>query len=192
MTIRRPRVMTLVVTLPLLAGCVTGRTTLNRDEFAITLEAHKAAEAAGKIGSVSGNLYLLHPAVPTLLRDHPVTLFPLSPGLETTIRQIGDRFAQTHEPLSPETFATDRRPLDDIASALKTPGGEKLHYTTNTEFKEAGFTFMHVPEGRWLLTAQFETPISILLWAVPIDVKAGHNTLKRLNDGNIWVEGLKP
>jgi hypothetical protein len=186
------RLGVILLSIPILAGCAARHAAADRQELTAALQSFREAEAAGRTGTITGNFYLLYPAIPTILRDRPVTLLPLTPGLEAAINEAGDRYAGTREPLSPEALAPARRLLDDASSAVKPLGGEKLIKTTRTDPKEASFTFADIPEGRWLLTAEFETPYSVLLWAVPVTVTAGHNTRQRLNDGNVWLEGLKP
>jgi len=188
----RGLIAAIVLGLAALSACALRQIGADQAELRPALQALEAAAAAGKTGTITGNLYLLNPGVPTLLRDHPVTVVPLTPRLEQAIAEIGRRYATTHDPFPPAEAARAKQLLDDAVGAIKRLGGEAWIRTTRTEQDEAGFRFDQVPEGRWLLVAEFETRHSRLLWAVPVSVEAGTTTLKRLNDGNIWLDGLKP
>lgn len=163
-----------------------------RQELRATLESLKAARQAGRTGTVTGYLYLLHPGLPTILRDHPVTLLPASPALEASVTALQQQFSRHREPLSPADLTQARRLIDEAGEAVAALGHADLIQTVTTDTKEAAFTFSAVPEGRWLLLAEFDTPLSLLLWASPVTVQAGQSTPLRLNDETIWLEGLKP
>jgi hypothetical protein len=176
----------------LLSGCAGTRPRIDRQELRTSLESLEAGRQAGRTGTVSGNMYLLYPSLPTLLRDHPVTLLPLSPALEAAVQAMGAQYSRTREPLLPAELERARGLLRESQEAISALGHPELIRTSITEPKEAAFTFSAVPEGRWLLLAEFEDPLSRLLWAIPVSVQAGQTARLPLNDETIWLEGLRP
>lgn len=173
-----------------LAACASGPSRIAPQEFRATLERLEATHQAGRTGSITGNLYLLHPGLPTVLRNRPVTLLPLSPALEAAVADLQQRFSRDRTPLSPADLERAMRLLREAREAVSALGHGELVYTATTDQQEATFTFAAVPDGRWLLVAALDTPLSILLWASPVTVQAGQSIQHRLNDENIWLEGL--
>lgn len=176
----------------LLYACAATLPQLHGQEPRATLDSLEAARQAGRTGSVTGYLYLLHPGVPTIIRDRPVTLLPVSPALEAAVTALQQQYSRNRDPLPPAELEQARRLLSDAREAVSTLGHAELIQTATTDMKEAAFTFDAVPEGRWLLLAEFHSPLSLLLWASPVSVQAGQPTHLRLNDDTIWLEGIKP
>lgn len=176
----------------LLYACAVAPTQLNRQDLQATLNRLDGARQAGRTGTITGHLYLLHPGLPTILRDQPVTLLPLSPALEATVEAFRAQYNRDREPLSPANLERVIRLLRETREEVSATGHAELILTTTTDTKEAAFTFAAVPEGRWLLLAEFNTPLSLLLWASPITVTPQQSTPIRLNDETVWLEGLTP
>src|SRR5574337_968319 len=102
------------------------------------------------------------------------------PGLEATPRTLVVQVVQ-------QRFAI----LDDYVHEVKQRGLGAMIRVTTTDPKEARYDFTDVPEGRWLLVAEVTSRVSVLYWAVPIEVRAGEALAQNLYESNIWVEGLK-
>jgi hypothetical protein len=148
----------------------------------------------GEVGVVEGLLYLGRPGIPTPLRDEPVTLIPLPPELETVVAEARAQYAAGgFQPLPAGAFATAHQPITAAVRRLRTPAYRDL--VRGVKASSAGdpeFRFQDVPAGRWLLLAELQSPISTLLWAVPVTVGSGATTRQLLNDDTIWIEGLTP
>ena len=176
-----------------LSGCGRFAQETHRPDTAALLRSLKEAGAAWRTGTIEGNLYLVHPGLPTLLRDWSVTLLPLSPDQEAAISEAHERYVKNgREPLPADRFQHARGLLERIAVQTKESGYGELIRTATTDAKEAKFVFSDVPEGRWLITAELPGKFSTLLWARPVTVTAGKATTWVLNDTTIWLEGLAP
>lgn len=182
-----------VMGLALLAGCGGGIGRAPDQSWSSTLSAVQTVHERGEVGGVEGFLYLREPAVPTPLFDQPVILIPLPPTLEQALDDVRRRYtASGFEPLQAGAFAKAHEPIDAYLHQLRTGTHRTLLRTTKTEpAGEPRFRFQDVPAGRWLLLAKLASPISTLLWAVPVTVQAGSSVHQSLNDQNIWVEGLR-
>lgn len=152
------------------------------------------AKQKGEIGTVEGYLYLFLPGPPTPLRDWPVTLIPLPPTLEATVRSARLQFASSgRTPLTAQALAQARQPIDTFMKELSAMGHQELIRTVRTDTRtDPKFIFQGVPQGRWLLLAELPSKISVLLWAVPVTVTSGERTWQSLNDKSLWLEGLLP
>ncbi len=182
-----------VLCLSALSGCGEFATQAQSPDTATLFRSLKEAGAAGRTGTIQGNLYLVHPGLPTVLRDWSVTLLPLPPDQEVAISQAHERYLGTgREPLSADRLQQARHLLERLATKTKELGYGELIRTTQTDTKEAKIVFSDVPEGRWLLTAELPGKLSMLLWASPVTVRAGNVTQRLLNDTTIWLEGLTP
>jgi len=174
-------------------GCGRFAEQTHRPDTAALFRSLKEAGAAGRTGTIQGSLYLVHPGLPTMLREWSVTLLPLSPDQEAAISQAHERYLRTgREPLPADLFQGARRLLERLATQAKESGYGELVRITKTDTKEAKFVFSDVPEGRWLLTAELPGKLSMLLWASPVTVTAEKMTVRLLSDATIWLEGLTP
>jgi len=183
-----------VFALALVSACggVAGRA--GEQEISLLLLSLKEAEQKREVGAVEGYLYLVEPGVPTPLKDWPVTLIPLPPTIEDAVTRAKTQFA-AHDrmPLSAKALTVAHQPIDAYMRSLQAGGHDKLIKRVKTETGvDPKFTFQDVPQGRWLLLAELPSPISVLLWAVPVTVTSGGVTWQSLNDKNIWLEGLRP
>lgn len=181
-----------VVAVAFLSACagVAGRT--GGQEMADLLQSLRGAAQRGEVGTVEGYLYLMQPALPTPLKDWPVTLIPLTPTLEGAVHRAKQQFTTNGRvPLSASALNLARRPITNYIKALEAAGHKELIREVATETgPDPKFTFQDVPHGRWLLLAGFPSKISVLLWAIPVTVSTGKATHQSLNDTNIWLEGL--
>lgn len=150
-------------------------------------------QVSGKTGTLLGRLYLAQPAVPTPLMGWTVTLFPLSPEQESALNQARSPYLDGgREPLSADRFDAARGFLNRLQAVAGDQHTPSFVRTATTNHEDAGFTFPDVPEGRWVLIAEFPGKVSTLLWAFPITVTSTKTTVQTLNDSAIWLEGLKP
>jgi len=183
-----------VLALALLSACggVAGRA--REQEISLLLLSLKEAEQKREVGTVEGYLYLVEPGVPTALRDWPVTLIPLPPTIEGAVTRAKTEFAaHGRNPLSAKALTVAHQPIEAYMKSLQAGGHDELIKQVKTETGvNPKFTFQDVPQGRWLLLAKLPSPISVLLWAVPVTVTSGGVTWQSLNDKNIWLEGLRP
>lgn len=182
-----------LVCLAFLSAC--GRLAAREQEPDLSglLRSLSEAKRGGQVGSVEGFVYLIMPGVPTPLKDWTVELIPLSPTLEASVASAQERFARNgRAPLSAEALGRARQPIGDYLKQVASLGRGELILTAKTATQEPKFTFKEVPVGRWLIMAELPSKISVLLWAHPVTVVEGEVTRQSLNDGNIWLEGLKP
>lgn len=178
----------------LLSACggLAGNT--REQEISSLLRSLKEAEQKREVGTVEGYLYLAEPAVPTPLRDWPIMLIPLTPTLENAVTRAKGQFAANGRvPLAVKALTVARQPINDYLSELAASGrGEPIRRTKTDREGNPMFRFQDVPQGRWLLLAELPSPISVLLWALPVTITSGEVTRQSLNDKNIWLEGLTP
>jgi hypothetical protein len=178
--------------LALLAACagITERSAREEDVAGL-LRSLKEAQQRGEVGSVEGHLFLLMPGVATTLKNWTVTLLPLSPSLEAAVVAARERYERSgRAPLSAEALARARRPIEDSRDEITRLGYPDLIRTVKTETQEPKFTFQDVPQGRWLVLAEFPSKVSTLMWASPVEIQSGQVTRRPLNDWTIWLEGL--
>ena len=150
-------------------------------------------QVSGKTGTVVGRLYLAQPGIPTPLMGWTVTLLLLSPEQESALNQFRSPYLDGgREPLSPDRFEAARGFLNRLQVAAGDQQTPSFVRTATTNHEDAAFTFPDVPEGRWVLIAEFPGKFSTLLWASPITVRATKTTVHLLNDEAVWLEGLKP
>jgi hypothetical protein len=183
-----------VIGLLFAAGCAGATHGLQDRDWQSVSETLQARQDHGEVGVVEGFFYLRQPGVPTPLKDAPVTLIPLPPALEAVVTDARARYAGGgYQPLSTEAFAHARQPITAAVTWLRTRGRRDLTREVRTASSdEPQFRFQDVPAGRWLLLAELHSPLSTLLWAVPVTVTAGATTHQSLNDQTIWIEGLTP
>lgn len=163
-------------------------------EISLLLQSLKEAEQKREVGRVEGNLYLAEPGVPTPLRDWPVMLIPLTPTLENAVSRAKKQFAANDRvPLSAKTLTMAHQPITNYLNELGASGrGELIRRTKTDPEGNPTFRFQDVPQGRWLLIAEMNSQISVLLWALPVTVTSGEIKWQSLNDKNTWLEGLTP
>jgi hypothetical protein len=181
-----------VIGLLLVAGCAGITRGIQEPDWQSVLQTMQARKDHGEVGVVEGLLYLGRPGIPTLLRDKPVTLIPLPPELETVVAETRAQYAAGgFQPLPAEAFATAHQPITAAVIRLRAPEYRDLAREVKTATgADPEFRFQDVPAGRWLLLAELHSPISTLLWAMPVTVSAGTTTRQLLNDDTIWIEGL--
>ena len=149
-----------------------------------------ANQEAGRVRTVSGIGYVLAP-VAVFLANGDVSLIPSSPDLEAALARFQRQWnAGRRAPLPYETFQTAFARLTAHRLAMRRAGGEALIRFATTDDK-GRFRFERVPEGRWLLVADMSSPVSTLLWTVPVEVGAGDPPLLFLVEGNLLLEARK-
>jgi len=146
-----------------------------------------ANQAAGRIRTIGGVGYVTAPiAVP--LANGEVSLIPSTPDLEAALARLQRRWLNGKRlPLPYEAFQTAFTRLTAHRVQIGQAGGEALIRFATTDERGA-FRFEQVPEGRWLLVADMSSPVSILLWAVPVEVGPEDPPLLFLVDGAILLE----
>lgn len=157
-----------------------------------SLQALMTSRAAGRAGTLKGvGILEAPPAPPVLLVKGTISLIPSTPNLEATLREIGRRWREgRRHPVSEAEFQGAFGVLDRHVLATKLLSGQDFIRKAETDDK-GRFAFENVPEGRWLLITTVESPVSALLWAVPGMVIAGKTTFVKVENGNIFIEGLK-
>jgi hypothetical protein len=176
----------------LVSACATMSGTGRPDpDLTATVARLQAHREQGRTGSVWGFLYLRQPAVPTPLKDWPVTLLPMTPGLETAVQDVRQAYRTgDYAPLPFQTLDRLKQALNSYGAQLKDAGRGDLIRQVKTETgDDPKFEFREVPEGRWLLLAELPAPPSLAVWVVPITVTAGTATRQSLNDQTV-IEGL--
>jgi len=150
-----------------------------------------ANQAAGRVRTLSGAGFVTAPvAVP--LANGEVSLLPLTPDLEAALAPLARRWlAGRRQPLPFEVFQTAFLHLTAHRVAVGRAGGEALIRFAPTDDK-GRFSFQQVPEGGWLLVADMSSPVSTLLWAVPVEVGTTDSPPLFLVDGNLLLEARKP
>lgn len=188
----RRRIWSAIGMTMLLSACATmSGTGLPDSELPATLARLQTSGEQGRTGSIWGFLYLRQPAIPTPLKDWPVTLLPLTPGLETAVQRARQAYqAGGFAPLAFQTLDRLKQALDNHRTQLRDAGRGDLIRQVNTETgADPKFEFTEVPEGRWLLLAELPAPPSLAVWVVPVTVTAGAPTKQSLNDETV-IEGL--
>lgn len=149
-----------------------------------------ANQEAGRLRTVSGIGYVLAPvAVP--LADGDVSLIPSSPDLEAALARFQRQWhAGRRAPLPYGAFQTAFARLTAHRLAMGRAGGETFIRFATADDK-GRFSFDRVPEGRWLLVADMSSPVSTLLWTVPVEVGGGDPPLLFLIEGNLLLEARK-
>ncbi len=151
-----------------------------------------ANREAGQVRTVSGVGYVLAP-IAVFLANGEVSLLPSTPDLESAMARLQRQWlAGRRQPLPYDAFRTAFARLTAQRNAVgQETGGEALIHFAKTDDK-GNFTFEQVPEGRWLLVADMSSPVSILLWAVPVEVGAEDPAPLFLGEGNLLLEALVP
>lgn len=173
-------------------ACATSPQIVSRDSLTDTLTRLQERQTAGRVGAIHGYHFFSGPDVATRFKNGLVSLIPLSPDLEAAITQAHEAYATDRRtPLAPQVVQQRFAILDDYVREVKQRGLGAMIRVTTTDPKEARYDFTDVPEGRWLLVAEVTSRVSVLYWAVPIEVRAGEALAQNLYESNIWVEGLK-
>lgn len=187
------RIASAIGTIMLVSACATmaPQTGQSDTDLRTTLAQLQADREQGRTGSVWGFVYLLNPGVATPLKDWPVTLLPLTPGLETAVRQARQAYrAGGYAPLPFQTLDRLRQALAGYSTQLRDAGRGDLIRQVKTETgDDPKFEFTEVPEGRWLLLAELPSPPTLAVWVVPVTVTTGAATRQSLNDQTV-IEGL--
>lgn len=186
------RIWTAIGVTMLVSACATIPETVRQDpDLPTTVARLQAHREQGRTGSVWGFLYLREPGIPTSLKDHLVTLLPLTPEMETAVQRTRQAYrAGDNAPLPFQTLEQLKLALNSYATQLRDAGRGDLIRQIHTETGEdPKFEFLEVPEGRWLLLAELPAPPSLAVWVVPITVTAGTATRQSLNDQTV-IEGL--
>lgn len=173
-------------------ACATSTQTGSQDPLTDTLTRLQEHQAADRIGAVGGYHFFSGPDVATRFTNGLISLIPLSPDLEVAVTQAHEAYvARRHAPLAPQVIQQRWALLDNYVREIKRRGFGAMIRLTTTDPKEARYDFTDVPEGRWLLVAEVTSRVSVLYWAVPVEVRAGEALAQNLYESNTWVEGLK-
>jgi hypothetical protein len=149
-----------------------------------------ASEAEKRLGSVRG-IGFVKASIVVFLAEGEVALIPSTPELEADMLRFHRRWQEgRRQPLSHEQAQEAFTRLTAHRLAVGRLGGESLIRFAHTD-AQGKFTFEQVPAGRWLAVTDMSTPVSGILWAIPIEVKAGEPTPLYLVDGNILLEGKR-
>lgn len=148
-----------------------------------------ANQAASRTRDVAGTAFVLAPiAVP--LGNAEVRLIPLTRQIETSLASFQRRWQHgKRQPLPFHDYQAAVAVLTAHRMAVGLAGGESLVRFAQTDDK-GQFRFDAVPEGAWLLIADMPSSVSVLLWAVPIDVvvNAPDGPPLLLTDSNLLLE----
>lgn len=188
----RQRIWSAIGMTMLLSACATiSATGRSGSDLRATLAELQTHQEQGRTGSVWGFLYLREPGVPRSLKDWPVVLMPLTPGLEAAVQHARQAYRTgDYAPLPFHTLDQLKRTLDSYSAQLRDAGRGDLIRQVKTETgDDPKFEFTEVPEGRWLLLAELPAPPSLAVWVVPVTVTAGEATRQSLNDQTV-IEGL--
>jgi len=162
-----------------------------RDGVQLAVKELLANQAAGRVRAVSGVGFVLAP-IAVFLANGEVSLIPSSPDLESELARLQRQWlAGRRQPLPFEAFKSAFILLTKRRAAVGQAGGETLIRFAKTDEK-GRFTFEQVPEGQWLLVADMNSPVSILLWAVPVRVGPQDPPPLFLGEGNLLLEALAP
>jgi hypothetical protein len=150
-----------------------------------------ANQEAGRVRTVLGVAFVLAPvAVP--LANGEVSLLPSTPDLEAALAQLQRRWrAGRQQPLPYEAFLTAFARLTEQRVRVGRAGGESLIRFAPTD-EQGRFSLEGVPQGRWLLVADMSSPVSILLWAVPVEVGTEDPLPLFLTEASLLLEARKP
>ena len=156
-----------------------------------TVQMMLANHEAGRVKTVSGAGYIVGP-IAIAMAHGEVSLIPSAPALEATLAKLQNRWlAGRRQPLPFEAFQNAFVPLTQQRIAVGRAGGESLIRFASTD-EQGRFRFEGVPQGRWLLVADMSSPVSTLLWALPIQIGAEDPLPLLLFDGNILFEVRTP
>ncbi len=146
-----------------------------------------ANKADGKLGNLAGAGFLSAPiAVP--VADSEVSLLPNLPELEAALTTFQRRWREGRR--QPRPFKEAQAAFALLTAqrvAVGRLGGEPLVQFAKTDDR-GRFRFERVPAGEWLLVGSLSSPVSILLWAVPVEVAPGANNQVFLLEGNVLLE----
>lgn len=147
-------------------------------------------QAAGRVRTISGVGYVLAP-VAVVLANGEVSLIPSTPDLESSLAKIQRQWHEgRRKPLPFEAFQAAFSRLTAQRVAVGRARGESLVRFASTDEK-GRFAFPDVPEGRWLVVADMSSPVSILLWVVPVQVGTD-DPRTFLIDNNLLLEARLP
>ena len=149
-----------------------------------------ANQAAGRVRTISGVGYVMAP-IAVFLANGEISLLPSTPDLESELALLHRRWeAGRRQPLPFEAFQAAFTRLTAQREAVGQAGGETLVRFAETD-KKGRFRFEAVPEGRWILVADMSSPVSTLLWAVPIQVGPNDPPPLPLIDSTLLLEARK-
>ena len=155
-----------------------------------SLQTLQTSESAGRTGTLKGvGTINVSPAPPLLLATSSFSLIPSTPDLEALLDQIGRAWREgRRRPVSNPEFQAAFGLLDRHVLAVRALGGGAFIREAQSDDK-GGFTFDNVPEGRWLLVTELQTPVSALVWAIRGRVIVGKTTFVKVSETNVWIEG---
>lgn len=172
------------------AGPVTTAKPAPESPLQLEVRGLLARQAEGRLGSVRG-IGFIKASIVVLLADGEVALLPSTPQLEFALASFHRRWQEGRRQPLPFQVAQEAFSLLTAQRAVVGRlGGESLLRFAKTN-QRGEFSIEQVPAGRWLLVTDFSTPVSALLWAVPVEVKAGQTTPVSLGDANILLEARK-
>ena len=176
-----------------------------------------AARERGAFGSVDGRAYAEgqrggaeptpYPAVSVLLLPRSEEFEAEMEGIKASHRDSMDAYLEAEPRLSAARVAYERSIID--------AGGGQLLLGESSDAAGA-FRFSRVPEGAWTLLAWREIPhakrpaalkasearryknrpqvfgyTTVVVWRIPLEVKAGEAVAVRLHDRNEWLTGTR-
>jgi len=197
---QRPAMDALLAALLLLTACAGNVTTTAppgerqptaESSLRGTVEKLSANQATGRVRTIQGVGYVMAPvAVP--LADGEVSLIPSTPDLEAALARLQRRWLNGRkQPLPYEAFQAAFSRLTAHRVEVGRAGGEAFIRFATTD-KRGRFRFEQVPEGRWLLVADMSSPVSTVLWAVPVEVGTEDPPPLFLADATLLLEARKP
>lgn len=146
-----------------------------------------ASQAEGQLGSLHG-LGVITGPIAVFMANGEVSLIPNSPELGAVLAKIHGRWIEgRRQPLPLEDFQRAFLALTAQQVAVKQLGGESLVRFAKTDEK-GQYRFEQVPVGQWRLVGSINSQVSILLWAVPVEVQPGALSEISLTDLNILLE----
>lgn len=196
----RRTVVALAATLLGLSACAGPATTATppaaqeppaQDRVQLTVQQLQTTQAAGRVHTLSGVGFVLAP-IAVFLANGQVSLIPSSPDLESALARVQRQWlAGRRQPLPFEAFQAAFARLTAQRVAVGQAGGETFVRFAKTD-DQGRFSFEQVPEGRWLLVGDMSSPVSILLWVVPVQIGREDPPLLFLGDGNLLLEAQAP
>ena len=190
----KPRMARLVAGLLGLAACagppITTAKPAPESQLQVAVRGLLASQADGRLGSVRG-FGFIKASIRVLLADGEVSLIPSTPQLEAALAPLQRRWWEGRRQPRP---AQEAQQAFTIMTAQRTAvgrlGGESLVRFAKTD-AQGQFSLEQVPAGRWLLVADISSAVSVVLWAVPLEVAAGETTPVFLADENILLEARR-
>jgi hypothetical protein len=146
-----------------------------------------ASQAAGRLGSLHGTAVITGP-IAVFMANGEVSVIPNSPELGADLAKIHRRWIEgRRQPLPLQEFQRAFLALTAQRAAVKQLGGESLVRFAKTDEK-GQYRFEQVPSGQWRLVGSMNSQVSVLLWAVLVEVHPGALSEINLSDLNILLE----